>query len=54
MQTAVNSMARVVKPGGWVIACEDEGLEPYFEAAGLEKTEELKQAPEYAYCYRKR
>jgi SAM-dependent methyltransferase len=54
MQAAVNSMARAVRPGGWVIACEDEGLEKHFESAGLIKANELAQAPEYAYCYRKR
>lgn len=53
LQAAVNTMARVVKPGGWVIACEDEGLERRFEEAGLERAESLGNAPEYAYCYRK-
>lgn len=53
LQASVNTMARVVKPGGWVIANEDKGLERQFEEAGLEKAEGLDDAPEYAYCYRK-
>jgi hypothetical protein len=53
LQAAVNTMARVVRPGGWVIANEDEGLERQFEAAELEKVECVNDAPEYAYCYRK-
>lgn len=53
LQAAVNTMARVVKPGGWVIACEDQGLDRQFEEAGLEKAARLDNAPEYAYCYRK-
>jgi SAM-dependent methyltransferase len=53
LQAAVHTMARVVKPGGWVIANEDEGLEGQFEGAGLEKAECLDNAPQYAYCYRK-
>lgn len=53
LQASVNTMARVVKAGGWVIANEDEGLEGHFEEAGLEKVEGLDDAPEYAYCYRK-
>ena len=53
LQAAINTMARVVKPGGWVIANEDEGLDRHFEEAGLEKAEYLDDAPEYAYCYRK-
>jgi SAM-dependent methyltransferase len=53
LQAAIDTMARVVKPGGWVIASEDVGLEWHFEAAGLEKAEGLDDAPEYAYCYRK-
>jgi SAM-dependent methyltransferase len=53
LQAAVNTMARVVKPGGWVIACEVAGLDRVFREAGLEKTEWLEGAPEYAYCYRK-
>jgi len=53
LQASVNTMARVVRPGGWVIANEDEGLEGQFEEAGLEKAEGLDDAPEYAYCYRK-
>ncbi len=53
LQAAVNTMARVVKPGGWVIACEDKGLGRQFQEAGLEEAEGLDNAPEYAYCYRK-
>jgi SAM-dependent methyltransferase len=53
LQASVDTMARVVKPGGWIIACEDEGLDKYFEEAGLEKAKGLDNAPEYAYCYRK-
>ena len=53
LEAAINTMARVVKPGGWVIACEDEGLDRRFEEAGLAKARSLSGAPEYAYCYRK-
>jgi SAM-dependent methyltransferase len=53
LQASVNTMARVVRPGGWVIANEDKGLDKQFEEAGLEKAEGLDNAPEYAYCYRK-
>lgn len=53
LQAAVNTMARVVKPGGWVTAAEDEGLDSYFERAGLEKATGLDNAPDYAYCYQK-
>jgi len=53
LQAAVNTMARIVKPGGWVIVNEDEGLDRQFEEAGLEKAKGLDNAPEYAYCYRK-
>jgi ubiquinone/menaquinone biosynthesis C-methylase UbiE len=53
LQAAVNTMARVVKPGGWVIASEDEGLDRRFEEAGLEKENCLSNAPAYAYCYRR-
>jgi SAM-dependent methyltransferase len=52
LQASINTMARVVKPGGWVIANEDEGLDERFEEAGLERAT-LDRAPEYAYCYRK-
>jgi hypothetical protein len=51
LQAAVNTMARAVKLGGWVIACENPGLEGHFEAAGLVRAEGLADAPEYAYCY---
>jgi hypothetical protein len=53
LQAAVNTMARVVKPGGWVIANEDKGLEGRFNEAGLEKVQSLANIPEYTYCYRK-
>lgn len=53
LQAAVNTMARVVKPGGWVIAAEDEGLDRYFGVAGLEVADVLDNAPDYAYCYQK-
>jgi SAM-dependent methyltransferase len=53
LQAAVNTMARVVKPGGWVIASEDEGLDRQFQEAGLEEAERPEDAPAYAYCYRK-
>jgi SAM-dependent methyltransferase len=53
LQAAVNTMARVVKPGGWVIANEDEGLDRRFEQARLEEVESLGNAPAYAYFYRK-
>jgi SAM-dependent methyltransferase len=53
LQAAVNTMARVVKPGGWVIANEDKGLDRYFEKAGLRWSKWLDNPPESAYCYRK-
>jgi len=53
LQAAINTMARVVKPGGWVIACENEGLDRQFEEAGLKRAQSLSDAPECAYCYRK-
>ena len=53
LQAAVNTMARVVKPGGLVVANEDEGLDKRFKEAGLEKAGCLDNAPAYAYCYRK-
>ncbi len=53
LEASVNTMARVVKPGGWIIASEDEGLDEYLKGAGLEKAKGLNNAPEYAYCYRK-
>lgn len=53
VQAAVNTMARVVRPGGWVIAAEDESLGRYFVRAGLEKANGLDNAPQYAYCYQK-
>jgi SAM-dependent methyltransferase len=53
LQAAVNTMARVVRPGGWVIANEDPGLGGWFDGAGLVQAQCLEGAPEYAYCYRK-
>ena len=53
LQAAVNTMARVVSPGGWIIACEDPGLPSLFKGVGLLKTDRPDGAPEYAYCYRK-
>jgi SAM-dependent methyltransferase len=53
LQASINTMARVVRAGGWVVACEDKGLDRYFEKAGLRKSKRLDDAPEYAYCYRK-
>jgi hypothetical protein len=53
LQAAINTMARVVKPGGWVIACEDEGLDRRFEEAGLERVQSLSNVPEHVYCHRK-
>jgi SAM-dependent methyltransferase len=63
VQAAVNKMAQVVKPRGWVIAVEslpDEQRNPrprenialLFIKAGLVE-ERLDGAPEDAYCYRK-
>jgi hypothetical protein len=53
LQAAVDTMARVVRRGGFVIAREDEGLDGYFEGAGLQKVECLGSIPRPAYCYRK-
>jgi len=53
LQAAVNTMARVVSPGGWVIANEHPGLTSLFEGAGLLKADRLDGAPDCAYCYRK-
>ena len=52
-QVAVNTMARVVKPGGWVIAVESIDLYKEFEKAGLKKEACWDGTPEYTYCYRK-
>lgn len=63
IQAAINKMAMVVKPGGWVIAVEsmpdEQGIprprkeiELMFEQAGLREVH-LYAAPENAYCYRK-
>ncbi len=53
LQAAVNTMARVVKPGGWIIAVEGIELHMQFEKAGLEKEACLDGDREYTYCYRK-
>jgi hypothetical protein len=53
LQASANTMARVVRAGGWVIANEDRGLDRYFENAGLRRSRFLDHAPKYAYCYRK-
>lgn len=54
---AIYQMARVAKPGGWVIAVESIGDQPLpinhlFRAAGLYE-ESLAGAPADAFCYRK-
>jgi hypothetical protein len=49
----VSAMARVVRPGGWVVASEHEGLDTWFDGAGLVRAQGLADAPQYAYCYRK-
>jgi hypothetical protein len=53
LQAAVNTMARVVRAGRWVVANEDEGLDRFFWEAGLERAKLSANAPAYAYCYRK-
>ena len=63
IQVAIEKMADVVKPGGWVVAVEsmpdEQGnprqrneIEAMFTKAGL-KEEKLDGSPENAYCYRK-
>jgi SAM-dependent methyltransferase len=63
IQAAIEKMAGVVKPGGWVIAVEsmpdEQGnprsrneIESMFIKAGL-KEEKLDGSPENAFCYRK-
>jgi SAM-dependent methyltransferase len=56
LQTAIDSMIKVVKPGGWIVAVEStmdvEFLSPYFAAGGLQKTS-LRDSPEGAHCFRK-
>jgi ubiquinone/menaquinone biosynthesis C-methylase UbiE len=61
VQSAINEMARVVKPGARVIAVEAAALDDFgnpidfhslFIKAGLIE-EYLKDAPENAYCYKK-
>jgi len=60
LQSSIYEMARVVRPGGWVIAVEsirdkNGGLVDIgrlFEMAGLCE-ERLENAPEDAYCYKK-
>jgi SAM-dependent methyltransferase len=58
---AISQMARITRPGGWVIAVEsvatkmgDEpiSIDSLFQSAGLCK-EQLEGAPEDAYCYKK-
>jgi SAM-dependent methyltransferase len=51
LQAAIDTMARVVRPGGWVVAQEDPGLECSFTRAGLVLAAGLADAPEHAYCY---
>ena len=53
LQAAVNTMAQVVKPGGWIIADESIELDRQLEEAGLEKATPLENIPESVYCYRK-
>ena len=68
LRDAIDTMVRVVKPGGWVIAVEPqmgvqfeerpvpvnepEDISRYFEAAGLTKFS-LDDAPSHSYCYQK-
>ena len=58
-QSAVKEMARVAKPGGWVIAVEPKlgsrgiDISPLFEKADLDM-DRLDGAPDHSYCYRKR
>jgi hypothetical protein len=54
VQSSINEMTRVVKPGAWVIAVNEPEIDfrPLFTRVGLIE-ERLKGAPEKAYCYRK-
>jgi len=52
LQESINTMARVVKPGGWVIAREPVDIRHVFEAAGLARVC-LDNAPDWSYCYKK-
>lgn len=56
LQSAIYEMARVAKPGGWVIAVEPkipEDISESFENAGLVRDNRLQDAPGGTYCYRK-
>jgi len=56
LQNAINEMARVVKPGRWVIAVEPKiprDISRLFDDAGLVRDSRLKDAPDGAYCYSK-
>jgi SAM-dependent methyltransferase len=56
LQDAINEMARVVKPGRWVIAVEPKiprDISRLFDNAGLVRDSRLKDAPDGTYCYRK-
>jgi len=60
IQSAVNEMARVVGPGGWVVADESSlhakhgtaKISHLFRMADLE-CDSLEEAPYWSYCYRK-
>jgi len=55
LQNAIYEMARVVKPGRWVIAVEPkiprDIITQLLENAGLIRDSRLKDAPDGAYCY---
>lgn len=56
LQKAINAMARVVKPGGRVIAYERKihrDISQHFRDAGLVKDSSLRNAPKWSYCYKK-
>lgn len=58
LRVSVDIMARVVKPGGWVIAIESQlskykdEISKYFKSAGLVRFN-LDGAPKCSYCYQK-
>ncbi len=60
VRDSISQMARIVRPGGWVIAVElhlsenidREKIGRLFEAAGLRKYG-LDGAPSFSYCYKK-
>lgn len=56
LQRAVNQMARVIKPGGWVVAIEHSFIQreisQMFNIAGL-MLDECPQAPPSACCFKK-